>query len=100
VSASANSSAAALTRAAGDPLARYWVLTNRGVLRAQQQRWKDAVADLEDAIRGRPGDYLAHLNLAEVRRRLNDRKGAVADMTRALACRPEDGLLYFTRAQD
>ena len=85
---------------AGDPLSRYVVLTNRSVLWARQERWDDAEADLKKAIALRPGDHLAHVNRAAVRRQRNDLQGAVEAMDRAVECRPDDGLLYYTRARD
>jgi tetratricopeptide (TPR) repeat protein len=82
-----------------DPLARYLVLTNRGVLWAQQQRWDDAAADLKAATELRPDNHLAYVTLSEVCRQRNDLEGAVKALDRAVACQPGEATLYYTRAR-
>jgi tetratricopeptide (TPR) repeat protein len=92
--------ATALKQAAGDRLGQYVALTNRSVLWTRQKQWNKAIADLEKAIRLRPGDFQAHANMAEVCRSRSDLKGAVLALDRAVASRPDDAILYFTRALD
>jgi tetratricopeptide (TPR) repeat protein len=84
---------------APDDLARSLVLTSRGALRVQRQRWDEAVADLRQATELRPDAPEAYVNLAAAYRGRQDWDGAVAALDRALALRPDDAGLYHTRAQ-
>ena len=84
---------------ASDPLVLYSVRVNRSALWAQQKRWNAAEADLEEAIRLRPKDFLAYLSRGGMRRQRNDLKGAIAALDQAVACRPDEAALYYTRGR-
>jgi tetratricopeptide (TPR) repeat protein/tRNA A-37 threonylcarbamoyl transferase component Bud32 len=86
-------------RQAPDDLARSLVLTSRGALRVQRQRWDEAVADLRRATALQPGAPEAYVNLAQAYGGRQDWDGAVAALDQALALRPDDAGLYHTRAQ-
>jgi tetratricopeptide (TPR) repeat protein/tRNA A-37 threonylcarbamoyl transferase component Bud32 len=82
-----------------DPLGRYVVLTNRSTLWIRTQRWNEAQADLEEAIRLRPDKHEAYANLAELHRRRKEWDAAITDLTNAIVRRPGDPALYYTRAR-
>ena len=80
---------------------RYVLLTNRGLLRLQSKLFKEAVGDLEEAIRLKPSLYQAHADLAQVYQRQGRLDDAAAAFTRAIAGPPEPNVaagLYRSRA--
>jgi tetratricopeptide (TPR) repeat protein/tRNA A-37 threonylcarbamoyl transferase component Bud32 len=80
---------------------RYSVLASRGLLRLRSGRLDDAVADLEAAIRLKPGQYQAHTTLGQVRQGQGRPDEAHAAFSRAIDCHPEPNVLaglYRTRA--
>jgi tetratricopeptide (TPR) repeat protein len=76
----------------GDDL-RYALLANRGLLRLHAGRLDEAVADLDAAIRLKPGQYQAHNTLAQVFLREGRPADASAAFTRAIACHPDPNVL-------
>jgi tetratricopeptide (TPR) repeat protein len=79
--------------------ASYNLLVNRGSVRAQEERYADAVRDLEDAVRLQPRHVHAYLNLAEVYRKQKEWDRAAAELARAVALHPRLALLYHARGQ-
>jgi tetratricopeptide (TPR) repeat protein len=87
--------------------ARYAIAVNRGVLRAGKGRFPAAIADLEQAIRDRPQQYQAYVNLATVYQQRKDFAQAIAQIDRAILVsrkKPRElepaalALLYRSRA--
>jgi tetratricopeptide (TPR) repeat protein len=72
---------------------RYVLLANRGLLRLHSGRLDEAVADLDAAIRLKPGQYQAHNTMAQILLRQGRRVDASAAFTRAIACHPEPNVL-------
>jgi serine/threonine protein kinase/tetratricopeptide (TPR) repeat protein len=77
----------------------YGVLVNRGGMRQRQGRWEAAVQDFEDAIKVRPGEYQAYLDLAQTCRGQKQWDKAAATLDEALRRQPEVPALYRARAQ-
>jgi serine/threonine protein kinase/tetratricopeptide (TPR) repeat protein len=89
-------SALTLTR---DENSRYVLLVNRGVLRIRQERFDDAIADLGAAIKLKPGDYQAYVNLAQSHRLAGDLDTALAQLDRAVQREPSLAHVYRLRAR-
>ena len=80
---------------------RYVLLANRGLLRLQSDRFDEAVADLQAAIRLRPNQHQAHATLAQVFQRNGRTDDARAALTRGIGGHPEPIVLagfYRNRA--
>jgi tetratricopeptide (TPR) repeat protein len=80
-------------------LARYGLHVNRAAVRVRQGDFARAEADLREAIRLRPGQYQAYVNLAQAyqqQRRLDD---AVAQLDEAVRLEPALPALYDSRAR-
>jgi serine/threonine protein kinase/tetratricopeptide (TPR) repeat protein len=71
-----------------DEFARYVLLVNRAVLRVRQGRLDDAIADLKAAIALKPGEYQAHVNLAQAYRQRKELGRALESLDRAVALEP------------
>jgi serine/threonine protein kinase/tetratricopeptide (TPR) repeat protein len=82
-----------------DDFARYVLFTNRGVLRIKQNRPGDAVADLNAAIKLKPGEYQAYVNLAQAYRQLHKTDLALEQLDRAVDLEPGLAHLYRLRAR-
>jgi serine/threonine protein kinase/tetratricopeptide (TPR) repeat protein len=82
-----------------DDYARYVLFVNRGVLRIRQERVDDAVADLNAAIKLKPGEYQAYVNLAQAYRRLKQLDRALDQLDQAVAIEPALAHLYRLRAR-
>jgi serine/threonine protein kinase/predicted Zn-dependent protease len=77
---------------------RYALLANRGLLRYHSQRFDQAVADLNEAIRLNPRQYSAFITLAQIERRQNHLDLAIGNLDRAIALKPATlAPLYRTR---
>jgi len=90
---------AVLGKVGDDPLGLWLVHMIRGAVRVREQRWSEASADLEEAIRRRPDAVGAYVTLAQTYAGRKDYAGAVVVLSQALQCRPGDPELYHTRAQ-
>jgi tetratricopeptide (TPR) repeat protein len=90
--------ARALERA-DDPLARWFVLANRGAMWVRCRRWDEAVADLRLAIAERPDAPEAYATLALAYQGAGDRDAAMTAVNQALDRRLSDPGLYRTRAE-
>src|SRR5262245_13363816 len=77
---------------------RYALLTNRGLIRFQGQRWEDAAADLREAIGLNPRQYSAYVTLAQVYRKQHRLDQALEQLGRAIALKPDSAALRRTRA--
>jgi tetratricopeptide (TPR) repeat protein len=88
-------------RSRPDDAARYALLVSRGALRIRRGELKEATDDLSAAVKSKPNDYQAHVNLARAfqLRQMDDE--AVREMDRAIAAAPPSALaaLYRTRAR-
>jgi tetratricopeptide (TPR) repeat protein len=82
-----------------DDNARYVLFVNRGVLRVRTDRFNDAVADLNAAIKLKPNAYQAFVNLAQAYRRLDKLDLALEQLDRALLLEPGLAHLYRLRAR-
>jgi tetratricopeptide (TPR) repeat protein len=82
-----------------DDHARYVLFVNRGVLRIKQDRFDDAIADLNEATRLKPAEYQAFVNLAQAHRRLNDLAAALKQLDLAVEREPTLAHLYRLRAR-
>jgi serine/threonine protein kinase/tetratricopeptide (TPR) repeat protein len=74
----------ALKRNLSDDL-RYVLLVNRGGLHVQSGQLESAIADLEAAIRLKPGPFQAYQHLASVYQQQGQTSKAAAELTRAIA---------------
>jgi tetratricopeptide (TPR) repeat protein len=85
---------------AGDRLAAYVVRMVRGRLAAVRQRWTEARDEYRKALADQPPDVChAHIQLAEVQRRLKNLDAALAELYRAIDRQPAAARLYHMRAQ-
>jgi serine/threonine protein kinase/Tfp pilus assembly protein PilF len=82
-----------------DENSRYVLFVNRGVLRIRQDRFEDAIADLNEAIKLKPTEYQAFVNLAQAYRRQNDLDLAIAQLDLAITIQPSLDQLYRLRAR-
>jgi eukaryotic-like serine/threonine-protein kinase len=82
-----------------DENTRYVLLVYRAVLRIRTDRYADAVADLQEAIRLKPNAYQAFVNLANAYRKLGNLEQAVAQLNHALELEPGLAHLYRLRAR-
>ncbi len=82
-----------------DDNARYVLYVNRGVLRVRQERFQDAVTDLNAAIKQKPKAYQAYVNLAQAYRRLGQLDRALDQLDRAVQLEPGLAHLYRLRAR-
>jgi tetratricopeptide (TPR) repeat protein len=64
--------------------ARYAALVNRGLIRARQQQWNVAVADLRAATSLKPDYYQAYANLAHVHQQQHELDAAVRQAGQAI----------------
>jgi tetratricopeptide (TPR) repeat protein len=93
--------AADVLRAHPDPDGQYALLVNRGALRIRREQPAPAIEDLTEAIRIKPSDYQAHVNLARAYQLRQQDDEAVCEMDRAVALGPaaSRAALYRTRAR-
>lgn len=82
-----------------DDNSRYVLFVNRGVLRIRQERFDDAITDLNAAVALKPGEYQAFVNLAQAYRQLKDLDAALAQLDAALEREPTVAHLYRLRAR-
>jgi tetratricopeptide (TPR) repeat protein len=84
-----------------DETALYALLVNRGVSRLRRDDLKGAVADLTGAVRLKPDEYPAYLNLAKAYEEQQDWRAAGAQLDRAAALKGSAGLaaVYRSRAR-
>jgi tetratricopeptide (TPR) repeat protein len=78
---------------------RYALLANRGLLRIHSGRLDEALADLEEAIRLKPREMSAYINMAQIRRQEHKFDQALELLGRAIALKPETAGLYRLRAR-
>jgi tetratricopeptide (TPR) repeat protein/tRNA A-37 threonylcarbamoyl transferase component Bud32 len=90
--------AEAMLDGASDPEAKYVLLVNRAVLRVKQKRYRDAVDDLNAALKLKPEQYTAYANLAQVHIAQESWPEALAQLNEAIRLRPKDAVLYGQRA--
>jgi eukaryotic-like serine/threonine-protein kinase len=84
-----------------DEAARYALLVSRGALRIRREELRPAIDDLTEAIKLKPDDYQAHVNLARAYQLRRQDAEAVREMDQALAHSPLSAraALYRTRAR-
>jgi serine/threonine protein kinase/tetratricopeptide (TPR) repeat protein len=82
-----------------DDYSRYVLLVNRGILSLRQDREKEAIADFDAAIKLKPRETMAFVNLASAYRQLKKFDLAVNQIDRALKIEPETAHLYRLRAR-
>ena len=82
-----------------DDYSRYVLFVNRGVLRIRQERFDDAIADLNVAIKLKPKEYQAYVNLANAYLRLNKLDLALEQLNTAIDLDPAQAHLYRLRAR-
>jgi tetratricopeptide (TPR) repeat protein len=82
-----------------DDLARYAALVSRAVLRARQDQNDKAMTDLQEAVRLRPEEPAAYVNLARIYQKQGRLPGALGMLDRAIALRQDDASLYRSRAR-
>jgi tetratricopeptide (TPR) repeat protein len=82
-----------------DPLVRYVGLSNRGVLNIREQRWAEAVADLREAVKGRPAGFQGYLNLAQALQGMGQGREALQALDKAIKQAPNLAVLYESRAR-
>jgi tetratricopeptide (TPR) repeat protein len=68
-----------------DATAQYAVHVNRGVTRIHQGNFQGAVQDLTEAIRLRPAEFPAYVNLAQAYDKLDKVEEAIAQLDKAIA---------------
>jgi tetratricopeptide (TPR) repeat protein len=81
--------------------AHYGVLVNRGVIRILQKDLAGAVDDLTRAVRLKPEDYPAYVNLAQAYQELKQHQKAGEQLDKAVALKPSPATaaVYRTRAR-
>jgi len=72
-------------------------LIHRGWLFTRQKKWREAIGDLEQLLRLRPGDSDASWLLAEAYQETGNLAGALASLTRLLERTPDDRDARFQR---
>ncbi len=77
---------------------RYVLYVNRGYAALKQKALQKAAADLEKAVRLKPDQPGAHVNLAEAYLELHDPGRAFVHLDKAISMRPRDAQLYRLRA--
>jgi serine/threonine protein kinase/tetratricopeptide (TPR) repeat protein len=82
-----------------DSNASYTLIVNRGFLHLRQRQFEDAVRDLQEAIRLKPSQVQAYINLAEVYKERHQSDQAVAQLDRAIKLQPKLTTLYFRRGR-
>ncbi len=82
-----------------DDNAHYVLFVNRGVLRVRQERFEDAITDLESAIKRKPRAYQAYANLAQAYRRLGKMDLALEQLDHAVELEPGLAHVYRLRAR-
>ena len=79
--------------------ARYVMLVNRGVMRVRRGRHETAVEDFLTAIRLKPDQFQAYVDLSHAYQNLGRNEEALEVLNRAIAHAPGQPVLYRTRAQ-
>jgi serine/threonine protein kinase/tetratricopeptide (TPR) repeat protein len=79
--------------------ARFLLLVNRAVLHFRQGKLEKAAADLQEALRLKPGEIIARVNLAQVYQAQQNYEPALALLEEAIRLQPRQALLYRERAQ-
>ncbi|MGB3536225.1 MAG: tetratricopeptide repeat protein [Microcoleaceae cyanobacterium] len=69
----------------------------RGIIHYKLENYRQAMTDLNQALKYNPGDVLAYRNRGKVRSKLGDHLGAIADFNQALQSQPNDIMLYIAR---
>lgn len=82
-----------------DPNSNYVLLVNRGVLRIKQERFEEAIADLKEAVKLKPTEYQAFVNMAQAYRRLMQLDEAVKQLDVAIEHESSHSHLYRLRAR-
>ncbi|CAG1065488.1 partial Bacteriophage adsorption protein A, partial [uncultured bacterium] len=72
-------------------------IMNRGVAYKKAGRYKEALADLNEAINLKPS-AMAYSNRGNVRKRMGDIPGSIEDYIKALELDPQDAATYFNFA--
>jgi tetratricopeptide (TPR) repeat protein/tRNA A-37 threonylcarbamoyl transferase component Bud32 len=90
-----------LLRSRPDESARYALLVSRGALRIRGNDLIRAIQDLTEALRIKPGDYQAHINLARAYQLRGQKEEALRQMDQALTLGPPSAqaALHRTRAR-
>jgi serine/threonine protein kinase/predicted Zn-dependent protease len=78
---------------------RYVMLVNRGVMRIRRGRNDDAVADLSGAIKLKPDQFEAYINLAMAYEKLGRWDEVLSTLGQAIAGHPSEAVLYRARSQ-
>jgi serine/threonine protein kinase/Tfp pilus assembly protein PilF len=78
--------------------ARYGLYVDRGVLRIRQGRVDEALDDLRQAVRLKPGQYQGYVNLAQAYLKGERPEEALAQLDEAVRREPGLAALYRTRA--
>ncbi len=86
------------TRIGLDDAARYVMLVNRGVMRVRGGRHEAAIEDFQAAIRSKPDQFQAYVDLAQAYQNLERFDDAMGVLNRAIARNPRQSVLYRTRA--
>ena len=87
-----------LNRRPDDEL-HYVLLVNRGLIRYQRERFAQAAADYQEAIRFKKDPFLAHAELGHVYHKQGKTAEAIEQFSRAIAVKPDFPPLYRGRAE-
>ncbi len=79
--------------------AHYVLLVNRGVTLVREKRLSEAVGDLEAAIKLKPANYQAYVDLVQAYQSQGNRKGALLSLEKAISIEPRLVLLHRLHAQ-
>ena len=73
-------------------------LMSVGFMFAQEDRYREALANFDRAARTAPDDFAAHYNRAYLLQKLNDHGAALDAFARALALQPDNDLALYGQA--
>jgi tetratricopeptide (TPR) repeat protein len=69
----------------------------RGVIHCKQEKYIDAIADFNQALKYNFQDAIVYRNRGKARLQIGDNQGAIADFNKALELEPDNAMLFVAR---